>query len=109
MYSKLKAEKLTKEFDYLKTKSYFPLGQEGREFKITDLKTREPQISYLESEVLKKRHPGDYENKLAETKEKSIEWKVIVIITNKTDKIEVELEEVLKVLKIRHDIDKFSN
>jgi hypothetical protein len=109
MYSKLKAEKLTKEFDYLKTKSYFPLGTEGREFTITDLKTIEPQISHLESQVLKKRHPGDYENKLAEKKEKSTEWKVAVIITDKTDKLEVELEEVLKVLKIRHDISKIFN
>lgn len=109
MYSKLKAEKLIIEFDYLKNKSYFPFGQEGREFKITDLKTREPQISYVESEILKKRHPGDYENKLAEKKEKSIEWKVTVIITDKTDKVEVELEEALKVLKIRHDISKIFN
>jgi hypothetical protein len=109
MYSKLKAEKLTKEFDYLKTKSYFPLGTEGREFKITDLKTIEPQIYHLELQVLKKQHPGDYENKLAEKKEKSTEWKVAVIITDKTDKLEVELEEVLKVLKIRHDISKLFN
>ena len=109
MYSKLKAEKLFKEFDYLKTKSYFPFGLEGQEFKIIELKIIEPKISDFDSEVLKKRHPKDFENKLSETKEKSIEWKVIVIITNKTDKIEVELEEVLKVLKIRNDIDKFSN
>ena len=109
MYSKLKAEKLTKEFDYLKTKSYFPLGTEGREFTITDLKTIEPQFSPLELLVLKKQHPGDYENKLAEEKEKSIEWKVAVIITDKTDEVEVELEEALSVLKIRHDISKIFN
>ncbi|MBW4362823.1 hypothetical protein [Flavobacterium taihuense] len=109
MYSKLKAEKLIIEFDYLKNKSYFPFGPEGREFKITDLKITEPQISYVESLILKKRHPGDSENKLTEEKEKSIEWKVTIIITDKTDTLEVELEESLKVLKIRHDISKMFN
>lgn len=37
-YSKSKAEKLVTEFDYLKTKPYFPYGKEGKEFKITELK-----------------------------------------------------------------------
>lgn len=38
MYTKLKAEKLVAEFNYLIGKEYFPFGIEGRVFNITELK-----------------------------------------------------------------------
>lgn len=106
MYTKVKAEKLTQEFNYLKTKSYFPFGLEGREYKIQDIENRLPELQFdlVELEVIKK-NPS-YKTKKIEINEKGANWKVFVIISDKEDIIEVELEDVLKVLKIRHDIDK---
>ena len=40
MYSKLKAEKLIVEFQYLLEKEYFPFGINGRKFIITELKSK---------------------------------------------------------------------
>lgn len=109
MYTKVKAEKLAQEFKYLKTKSYFPFGLEGREYKITDIENKLPELQFspVELEVIK-RNPN-FKNANIEAHEKGANWKVIVIITDKKDKIEMELEEVLKVLKIRHDIKKSFN
>ena len=109
MYTKVKAEKLAKEFNYLKMKPYFPFGLEGREYKITDIENRLPELQFspLELEVIKKN--PNFKNKSIEANEKGANWKVLVIITDKKDKIEVELEDVLKVLKIRHDIEKSFN
>lgn len=109
MYTKIKAEKLAKEFNYLKTKSYFPFGLAGREYKITDLENRLPELQFspIELEIIKKN--PNFKNKNIEQNEKGANWKIIVIITDKKDKIEVELEEALKVLKVRHDIDKSFN
>lgn len=109
MYTKVKAEKLVTEFNYLKTKSYFPFGLEGREYKITGLENRLPELQFspFELEIIKKNQ--NFKNKSIEANEKGANWKIIVIITDKKDKIEIELEEVLKVLKIRHDIEKSFN
>ena len=110
MYKKLKAEKLVKEFDYLKTKSYYPLGPEGREYKITDLEIQLPdlEISILMKEVHKRKNPN-YKEQMDKEHHDGANWKVLVIISDNKDMIKIELEKVLKVLKIRHDIDKIFN
>ena len=110
MYRQVKAEKLSKEFNYLKTKSYFPFGTEGREFKITDIEKRLPELQFspLMLQVNKYKNPN-YKTESLEEHQNGENWKVIVIITDEKDKIEVELEEALKVLKIRHDIEKSFN
>lgn len=109
MYTKVKAEKLATEFNYLKTKSYFPFGPEGREYKITDIENKLPELQFspFELEVIKK-NPNFKNLKIVEY-EKGANWKVIVNITDKVDEIKIELEQVLKVLNIRHDIDKSFN
>lgn len=110
MYSKLKAEKLTKEFDYLKTKSYFPFGTEGREFEITsiEIKLDEFIFDHLMLQVNKYKNPN-YKQETLENHQNGNNWKVLLTISNSDDIIKVELEEVLKVLKIRHDIIKIFN
>jgi CO dehydrogenase nickel-insertion accessory protein CooC1 len=110
MYSKLKAEKLTKEFDYLKTKSYFPFGIEGREFKITLIETTLDELvfDHIMLHVNKYKNPN-YKQETLENHQNGNNWKVILTISHSDDIIKVELEEVLKVLKIRHDIAKSFN
>ena len=110
MYSKLKAEKLTKEFDYLKTKSYFPFGPEGREFKIKliEIMLDELVFDHLMLQVNKYKNPN-YKQEALEKHQNGNNWKVILTISNSEDIIKVELEEALKVLKIRHDINKAFN
>ena len=109
MYTKVKAEKLAKEFNYLETKSYFPFGSEGREFKISRIENwlLELEFSPVELVIIKKN--PNYKNKKIEEYENGANWKVFVIITDKGDDIKLELEEVLKVLQIRHNIDKSFN
>ena len=110
MYSKLKAEKLTKEFDYLKTKSYYPFGREGQEFKITLIKTTLDELVFNHTKLRanKGKNPN-YEQETLENHQNGNNWKVILTISNSADLIKVELEDVLKVLKIRHDIAKSFN
>ena len=110
MYSKFKAEKLIIEFDYLKNKSYFPFGLEGREFEITFIETKLDELvfDYPMLQVNKRKNPN-YEQETLENHQNGNNWKVILTISNSDDIIKVELEEVLKVLKIRHDIAKSFN
>jgi len=109
MYSKLKAEKLTKEFDYLKNKSYYPFGLEGREFKITliEIKLNEFDFHPFMVEVDKKN--PKYKQQVLENHQNGNNWKVILTISNSNDIINLELEVVLKSLKIIHDISKVFN
>lgn len=110
MFTKLKAEKLVKEFTYLKTKSYFPFGLKGREFKIADLEYKLPELNLNPNTVhINKRDNPNYVEEREEKHQNGENWKVIVTIKNATDKFEVEILEVLKVLKIRHDIEKIFN
>lgn len=108
-YSKLKAEKLVTEFDYLKTKPYFPYGKEGKEFKITELKAF-PETT--------RRTP---ENRAKEMKNKNFfkqndkelaqgnNWFVKVIISDNDIILEKDLKDVLSRLKLENDIDDIPN
>ena len=89
-YSKSKAEKLVTEFDYLKTKPYFPYGKEGKEFKITELKA----VQKLSTESLSE--PKISENKTV--------WYVSVSMTDNETTLTKQLKEVLSRLKIPNDI-----
>ncbi|APY12163.1 hypothetical protein BWZ22_13430 [Seonamhaeicola sp. S2-3] len=89
-YSKSKAEKLVTEFDYLKSKPYFPYGKEGKEFKITELKA----VPKLGAESFAE--PPIPENEII--------WYVLVLITHNNETISKDLKDVLKTLKIDNDI-----
>lgn len=91
VYSKKKAEKLAKEFGYLKGKLYFPFGEEGRTFTIDSIETRE--------------HGTWIERNHGEGKD----WDVMVKIKDQNEELEKPLEEVLKSLKIKHDIENMFN
>jgi hypothetical protein len=97
-YSPLKAAKLKKEFKYIIGQSYYPFGKEGREFKITGLK-EELEYGYNLARLAVN---GDEKRK--KEFEEGKNWRVVVTIKGGKDVIEKDLEEVLKVLKIRHDI-----
>lgn len=111
MYAKLKAEKLVVEFNYLIGKEYFPFGIEGRVFNITDVKSilsELKNINYAEQQAKLKSNPN-YLNDKKEAHSKGENWIVVLKISNKDDEIEIELNDALKVLKIRNDIDKIFN
>ncbi|WP_136480486.1 hypothetical protein [Cognatitamlana onchidii] len=89
-YSKSKAEKLVTEFDYLKTKPYFPYGKEGKEFKITELKA----VQKFSAESFA----------IPPTPENEIIWYVLVFMKHDNETINKDLKDVLKTLKIENDI-----
>jgi len=111
MYSKLKAEKLIVEFQYLLEKEYFPFGIKGRKFIITELKSKLinfPITNFPKHYAKKNANPEYLEQLNLEHSEKN-NWIVEVIINDNEDAFPKELNEVLKVLKIKTDIDKIFN
>ncbi|APY12178.1 hypothetical protein BWZ22_13505 [Seonamhaeicola sp. S2-3] len=99
-YSKSKAEKLVTEFDYLKSKPYFPYGKEGKEFKITSLET----INKLGAErYAKSDSKKQYKEPIKEN------YHVLVVISDGETEIRKDLVDVLSRLKIQHDIDNVPN
>lgn len=96
-YSKEKANKLKAEFAYIIGKPYFPYGDEGKEFKISNL-----EVSLLKRKPINEFHDETSNPKKFENGEN---WRVVVVIEQKGEsKIEKDLEDVLKRLKIKHDI-----
>ncbi len=100
MYSDKKSKKLVKEFKYLIGKSYYPLGKEGREFKITELKSK---LSLNKTPHMNRNEKSDLKH------EQGDNWKVVLTISESNDKMSVNLKECLTTLSIRHDIDKLFN
>ena len=111
MYSEQKAGKIIVEFQYLIGKEYFPFGIEGRKFMITEIKSKLinfPIKNYPKHYAQKNTAPEHIE-KLNLEHMKSDNWIVEVIIKDNDDEFPKELNEVLKVLKIKNDIDKIFN
>ena len=109
-YSKSKAEKLVKEFDYLKDEKYYPYGKKGKEFDIVSLEVLVETIArhtmeYFASERENKTYGDEEDAKLA----KGNNWFVKVNISDGETKIAADLKEVLSRLKIVNDIEKIPN
>ncbi|WP_445956411.1 hypothetical protein [Yeosuana sp.] len=105
-YSKSKAEKLVTEFDYLKTKPYFPYGKEGKEFKITELKAVPETIKKRVENFSK---PESYFEQKNKELAQGYNWFVKVTISDNETIIEKDLKDVLSRLKIQNDIDDIPN
>lgn len=109
MYNKDKAENLVKEFKYLIGKPYFPFGKDGREFKITDVKSDLPKliINWTKKQVNSDNPYFEQEQEKEHTE--GLNWNVILFAENNADNLKVELEEGLSKMDIKHDIDKLFN
>ncbi len=110
MYSRNKAEKLKKEFGYLKGKSYFPYGKEGKECKIEDLNLSVKKVNTMTPEfhAYGEGNPN-YEKEENERLALDNNWNVNVIISDGEEEIINDLEDVLSKLHIRHNINKIND
>lgn len=109
-YSKSKAEKLVKEFDYLKEEKYYPYGKKGKVFDIVSLEvmaetTPRHTMEYFASERKNKTYGDEEDARLA----KGNNWFIKVNISDGETKMVADLKEVLTRLKIVNDIDKIPN
>ncbi|MCU0469888.1 MAG: hypothetical protein MUF58_14935 [Arcicella sp.] len=109
-YSKSKAEKLVKEFDYLKSEKYYPFGTKGKACSILSLEAipEKFKISGIEValEINRNKNYIEEQNlKLANGNN----WYVKVNIYDGHTEFQNDLSEVLKRLKIANDIDKIPN
>lgn len=108
-FSKQKAEKLVTEFDYLKTKPYFPYGKEGKKFKITELKSVAEKTKRTPENMAKALTDKNFFEQSDLKLSKGNNWFVKVIISDNDITIEKDLTSVLERLEIQHDIDKIPN
>ncbi len=96
-YSKPKAEILIKEFGYLVDSPYYPYGKQGKEFTIKSLSLIEDM--YTEMYALKHNEPEEFKKRL--------KYRVLVKVSspdNSVPELELDLEDVLKTLGIKHNI-----
>jgi hypothetical protein len=109
-YSKSKAEKLIKEFDYLREEKYYPYGSKGKAFGILSLeavpeKFQRYTFENMQREFKDKGYADKQDAKLAGGNH----WYVKVNISDGDTDILADLIEVLKRLKIPNDIGKIPN
>ena len=104
-----KAEKLVKEFDYLKSKPYYPYGKEGKEFKIDSLFAIPESAKRTPETMALMRQDKDYIDNKNKELAQGDNWYVKVIISDSITKIEKDLKDVLSRLKIQHDINNIPN
>lgn len=105
MYSQQKANKLVREFKYLIGESYYPFGAKGREFKITNIEVNLKPLNIHPTKMYSSKKPKEEWQK-----EHSLgkNWNVNLQIENADEKLTSDLQNVLKKLGIKHDIDKIS-
>lgn len=109
-YSKSKAEKLVKEFDYLKEEKYYPYGSKGKAFDIISLEAvveKFPRYNFenMQKELNDKGYADKQDAKLVGGNH----WYVKVNISDVDTALSADLIEVLKRLKITNDIAKIPN
>ena len=109
-YSKSKAEKLVKEFDYLKEEKYYPYGSKGKAFDIISLEAVVEKFPrYNVENIQKERNDKGYADKQDAKLAGGNHWYVKVNISDGETKMVADLKEVLTRLKIVNDIDKIPN